>query len=249
MAAPIDPALAEERWRRFGEAAARRSWDRECGRMERRLDLLLARGAWPGQAALILRSGLWDFGLKCGLGRDGGKALGLMTYARAGARPSAHPKALFDQDWYLEQNPELAGGRLPPLAHYLATGDRAGRDPHPLFDLRDYRSRHAVKIAASGLTALQHYVYTGAREGFDPHPLFDLRHYVGQAKEVVQSGEDPLAHYLREGWRLGYDPHPRFANDWYRARYPQVDAQGISPLLHYVTGGAAEGCAPHPDEA
>jgi len=242
----VQAVVAADRWRRFTEAAARRTWDRECGRTERRLDLLLARGMWPGQAALVLRSGLWDFGLTSSLGQAPGRALGLTNYVRAGADPAAHPKALFDQSWYMAANPELAGSRLPPLVHYLSVGDRQGCAPHPLFDQRDYRSRHAVKIAASGLTALQHYVYTGAREGFDPHPLFDLRHYVGRAEEVAQSGENPLAHYLREGWRLGYDPHPDFANDWYLAQNRDA-ACGIAPLLHYVTRGAAEGRAPHPE--
>jgi len=230
---PVRSSLTEDRWRRFGEAAARRTWDRERGRLERRLDLLLSRGMWPGHATLILRSGLWDFGLKRGLGREAAAATGLMGYARAGPNPAVHPKALFDQAWYIENNPELAGTHWAPLAHYLAVGDQARRAPHPLFDLTDYRSRHAVKIAASGLTALQHYVYIGAREGFDPHPLFNLRHYVGQAAEVAHSGENPLAHYLREGWRLGYDPHPGFANTWYRRQNPDVDARSISPLLHH----------------
>ena len=239
-------ALAEDRWKRFQAAAAKRQWDRERGRLEQRFDLTLARGKWPGRVALILRSGLWTFGLDKGLGREGGATRGVIAYVRAGPDSNAHPKALFDQTWYIEKNPDLAGTAWAPLAHYLVAGDKEGRDPHPLFDLADYRSRHAVKIAASGLTALQHFVFTGAREGFDPHPLFDLRHYVGQAEEVARSGENPLAHYLREGWRLGYEPHPLFSGAWYLQQNPDVAERGVPPLLHYVTSGAGEGRPPHP---
>ena len=239
-------ALAADRWARFQAAAARRQWDRERGRLEQRFDLLLARGKWPGRVALLLRSGLWNFGLETGVGRDGGETRGLVSYVRAGPNSGVQPKALFDQAWYLERNTDLAGTGWAPLAHYLVTGDREGRDPHPLFDLADYRSRHAVKIAASGLTALQHFVFTGAREGFDPHPLFDLRHYVGQAEEVAASGENPLLHYLREGWQLGYEPHPLFSGAWYLQQNPDVAERGMPPLLHYVTSGAEEGRAPHP---
>ena len=238
--------LAKDRWTSFQLAAGKRSWDRERGRLEQRFDLALARGKWPGRVALLLRSGLWDFSLAHGLGRDGGETRGLMAYVRAGPNAIAYPKALFDQAWYLERNTDLVGSRWAPLAHYLTTGDREGRAPHPLFDLADYRARHAVKVAASGLTALQHFMFTGARAGFDPHPLFDLKFYVGQAEEVAVSGENPLVHYLREGWRLGYEPHPLFAGAWYLLQNPDVAAHGIPPLLHYVTNGAREGRAPHP---
>ena len=242
----VHVALAQDRWTRFQATAAKRQWDRERGRIEQRFDLTLARGKWPGRVALVLRSGLWTSGLDKGVGREGGATRGLVSYVRAGPDSNAHPKALFDQTWYIEKNADLVGTAWAPLAHYLVAGDKEGRDPHPLFDLADYRSRHAVKVAASGLTALQHFVFTGAREGFNPHPLFDLRHYVGQAEEVAKSGENPLLHYLREGWRLGYEPHPLFSGSWYLQQNPDVAERGIPPLLHYVTSGAGEGRPPHP---
>lgn len=237
---------AEDRWNRFRKAAARRVGLAEKGPAEQRFDIMLARGKWPGRAALIARSGLWDFRLNRSVGRDGGGVRGLVSYVRAGPDASANPKALFDQAWYLEKNTDLVGTRWAPLAHYLVAGDKEGRDPHPLFDLKDYRSRHAVKIAATGLSALQHFVHKGAIEGFDPHPLFDVRYYVGQAEEVAASGENPLIHYLREGWRKGYEPHPLFSGRWYLATNPDVAETDAAPLLHYAASGAAEGRSPHP---
>lgn len=238
--------VAEDRWNRFRKAAARRVGVADKGEAEQRFDLMLARAKWPGRAALIARSGLWDVRLKTGVGRDGGLVKGLVDYVRAGPDAGAHPKALFDQAWYVQRNDDLAGSRWAPLAHYLVAGDKEGRDPHPLFDLKDYRSRHAVKVAATGLTALQHFVHRGVTEGYDPHPLFDVRYYVGQAEEVADSGENPLLHYLREGWRKGYEPHPLFNGSWYLAINADVAETGIAPLLHYAASGASEGRSPHP---
>lgn len=239
-------ATANGRWRRYQEAAARRGWDRERGGAERRMDVLLAHGRWMGRVALLLRSGLWDLRTKTSLGRRAAPTTGVVSYAQAGPDPDAHPRAIFDQAWYLDRNPEVAAKGWCPLAHYLTVGDAAGCDPHPLFDLADYRARHAVKIAACGLTALQHFVYSGAREGYAPHPLFDVTWYVGQCEAVAVSGENPLAHYLRQGWREGLNPHPLFAGDWYLAHTPEARQAGIAPLLHYVLAGAAEGRSPHP---
>lgn len=239
-------ATANSRWRRYQEVAARRGWARERGGTEQRLDQLLAQGQWLGRVALLLRSGLWDLKVKTSLGAEPGPTLGVVSYALAGPSPDAHPRALFDQAWYLAGNPDLIIRGWCPLAHYLTRGDRENRAPHPLFDLADYRNRHAVKIAASGLTALQHFVYTGAAEGYAPHPLFDVQFYVGQCEEVAVSGENPLVHYLRRGWRDGLDPHPLFDSRWYLAHSSEAVIAGVAPLLHYVLRGQAENTSPHP---
>jgi hypothetical protein len=238
-------AEADDRWRRYQEAAARRAGLSERSRLEQRLDRVLARSKWPGRMLQIARSGLWRPRLGEALGYGGGAAWPLVRYVRAGPDPAARPRALFDQAWYLERNPELSGGAWAPVAHYLAVGDAQGRAPHPLFDVRGYRARHGVKVAASRLSTLRHFEAIGAAQGFDPHPLFDLRHYVGQCEAVAESGENPLVHYLRQGWRDGLDPHPLFAGDWYRSRYPEADANS-APLLHYVVHGAGQGLDPHP---
>jgi hypothetical protein len=235
---PPSKQAAQARWRAFQEASARRYKARDRARMVQRVDNLLAKGAWPTRALFLTRSGLWHGGLRDGLGSTPGRTVGLLTYVRAGADPRLQPKALFDQAWYLATYPELAGSAWPPLVHYLAEGDQAGFNPHPLFDGQGYRSRHAVKIAASRLTALQHFIYAGAREGYDPHPLFDVQFYVSHCVEVARTGENPLIHYLRKGWRDGIDPHPLFSGKRYRERNPEAAQTGAAPLLHFVALGA-----------
>ena len=239
-------AVAADRWRRYRDAAAARAANLALPRLARRADPVLARGKWPGRALLIRLSGIWDPRQAHGLGRDLGPTADLGDYVRAGPDPMLSPRSLFDQGAYLERCPEIMGSRWAPLAHYLVLGDAAGRDPHPLVSVTDYRLRHGEELEATGLSVLQHFLLSGAARGLDPHPLFDMRHYVGQCEAVAVSGENPLIHYLREGWRQGFDPHPLFANDWYLDRYPEAAIAGVAPLLDYVGAGAEAGRDPHP---
>ncbi|WP_334163266.1 hypothetical protein [Phenylobacterium sp.] len=232
--------LAEDRWRRFQASTRKRYGGSAARALPPAAARLLARGKFPGRALLLALSGAWLDDVEAGLGSRPGEVSNLLDYVRAGPDPAAQPRALFDQAWYLEQAPALAGSRWAPLAHYLILGDLEGRSPHPLIDVRRLRG------PGDRLTALQRFLFHAAAEGIDPHPLFDLRFYVGQSDELAETGENPLVHYLRQGWREGRDPHPLFANAWYLNRTPGAPEAGIAPLLHYVTTGAAAGADPHP---
>jgi hypothetical protein len=238
--------LAEDRWRRFQAANARAVAGKDRWRATGRAATLLAGAKSAGRLALLRLSGLWDETIDVSLGSMPGPTLRLEDYVRAGPDPTAQPRALFDQSWYLERAANLAGSRWALLAHYLVVGDAHNLSPHPLLDAPAYRSRHGAAMRARRMTALEHFVFQGAAEGADPHPLFDVRYYVGQSEAVAESGENPLVHYLRQGWRDGLSPHPLFAGDWYLERHDAARRAGIAPLLHYVTRGAAEGLDPHP---
>lgn len=232
--------LADDRWRRFQAANRKRYASLAARAMPAAATRLLARGKAPGRVLLLAASGTWDAAIETGLGSRPGEASDLLDYVRAGPDGAAQPRALFDQAWYLENAPALAGSRWAPLAHYLVLGDLEGRSPHPLIDPRRLRA------PGDRLTVLQRFLFQAAAEGIDPHPLFDLRFYVGQSEELAETGENPLIHYLRQGWREGRDPHPLFANAWYLSRTPGVAEAAVAPLLHYVTVGAAAGADPHP---
>jgi hypothetical protein len=237
--------LAENRWIRFQEAARRRYAGRRA-RLPDPAAQWLARAKAPGRTLLLQLSGLWDERIDASLGSMAGPTVGLAEYVRAGPDPTAQPRALFDQSWYLAHAPNLAGSRWALLAHYLVVGDSHNLSPHPLLDAPAYRARRGAAMRAGRQTALEHFLAEGAAAGADPHPLFDVRHYVGGCEEVALTGENPLVHYLRKGWREGHDPHPLFAGDWYLARHPAARDADVAPLLHYVTTGAAEGADPHP---
>lgn len=232
--------LAEDRWLRFQAANRKRYAGHAARALPAGVARLMARGKVPGRVLLLAASGVWEAGMDAALGCQPGETSGLIDYVRAGPDPGTQPRALFDQAWYLERTPALAGSRWAPLAHYLIVGDLEGRSPHPLIDPRRLRG------AGDRLTVLQRFLFRAAAEGTDPHPLFDLRYYVGQSEELAETGESPLVHYLRQGWREGRDPHPLFANAWYLNRTSGAADAGIAPLLHYVTAGAAAGADPHP---
>lgn len=83
---------------------------------------------------------------------------------------------LFDPDWYLLENPDVARASLDPLQHYLDHGAWECRNPNPLFDSQWYLEQHP-ELALARYNPLQHYVNVGATALYDPHPLFDTRTY------------------------------------------------------------------------
>jgi len=152
---------------------------------------------------------------------------------------------LFDTDWYLAQNPDVAAAGINPLVHYLRHGAAEGRGPNPLFDTDWYLAQNS-DVAAAGINPLVHYLRHGAAGRLDPNPLFDTDWYLAQNPDVAAAGVNPLAHYLRHAAAEGRDPNPLFDTDWYLAQNPDVAAAGINPLVHYLRHGAEEGHDPNP---
>lgn len=109
---------------------------------------------------------------------------------------SARP-ALFDTEWYLEQNPDIAALGIDPWRHYLEHGAWEMRNPHPLFDSQWYLENHP-EVAAAGINPLLHYLAADPAEQRDPHPLFDSRTY----REVcgrLPPGVTPLEAFVSGG--------------------------------------------------
>ena len=108
------------------------------------------------------------------------------------------PHPLFDQAWYIENNPDVVNAGFDPLSHYIRFGRAEGRKPNLFFDPAWYLGRYP-DVAAAGVDPIQHFMHRGAAEGRDPSPVFQTRWYVQQYKDVAASGMNPLAHYLRFG--------------------------------------------------
>ncbi len=127
---------------------------------------------------------------------------------------------LFDNDWYLQQNPDVAEAGVNPLRHYLRRGAKERRDPNPYFDSDWYLHQYA-DVAEAGVNPLRHYLRRGAKEGRNPSPFFDTKLYLQENPDVAKSGLNPLAHYLRSG-ATGSS-----------ARVPSTES--IRPLVHSAT--------------
>lgn len=118
------------------------------------------------------------------------------------------PHPLFDSDWYLSQNPDVAAAGVNPLQHYMQHGWHEGRDPNPLFDTSFYLEKNP-DVAQAGVNPLLHYSEYGWREGRDPHPEFDTAWYLKENPDVANAGNiSPLAHYLAYGRQERRTPQP-----------------------------------------
>ncbi|MEM7594763.1 MAG: hypothetical protein AAF383_25240 [Cyanobacteria bacterium P01_A01_bin.83] len=132
-------------------------------------------------------------------------------YLNSGAAEGRDPSPLFDSEFYLEQNPDvataLAGGSFErdPLLHYVSVGASEGRDPNAYFD-SDYYVEQNPDVVERDLNPLEHYVLTGSSLGVDPSPNFDTSFYLDNNPDVAAAGVDPLAHYLISGQAEGRLP-------------------------------------------
>lgn len=71
---------------------------------------------------------------------------------------------LFDAEFYLQQNPDVATAGIDPLQHYLIQGWREGRDPSAEFSVRGYLELHQ-DVYGLGIDPLAHYLRHGRQEG------------------------------------------------------------------------------------
>jgi glycosyltransferase involved in cell wall biosynthesis len=100
---------------------------------------------------------------------------------------------LFDPEWYLANNPDVAGRGVDPVYHYLRYGAAEGRAPGPHFSGQAYTQANS-DVAESGENPLLHFLRDGAREGRS------FEH--GLATATPQSPVDPASY--RE-WVRRYD--------------------------------------------
>ena len=150
-------------------------------------------------------------------------------------------RVLFSEEYYVQENPDVAEAGADPLGHYLTHGMWEERQPSPLFSPSYYQEQ----IVGLTQPSVEHFLLKGGLEGLNPIPLgFDSRWYLDQHPEVARAKMNPLIHYLRKGWLAGYDPSPIFSVTWYRKNYPDVVSNKLDPLSDYIWRGFKEGRAP-----
>jgi hypothetical protein len=111
--------------------------------------------------------------------------------------------ALFDAEWYLRENPDVANSKLNPLVHYLRRGVNEGRAPHPLFDPKFYLKTYPEAAINGGGNPWQHYLTQGWKKGYKPNPKFDPSFYLETYPDVAEAGSEPLTHFVAAGLREG----------------------------------------------
>ncbi len=152
---------------------------------------------------------------------------------------------LFDRNYYLASNPDVAASGTEPITHYLLRGAHEGRNPHPIFDSAWYEKQNP-DVTAAGINPLVHYLLQGWKEGRAPNPLFDLDYYFRGENEQARHVDPAAKHYLEVGWKKGLNPHVLFDGVWYLEQNPDISRSGLNPLAHYLDRGWKEKRSPHP---
>lgn len=152
---------------------------------------------------------------------------------------------IFDADYYLRCNPDIAAYAGGPLLHYALYGSAEHRRPSPLFDEAAYRAHH-LELERKGSIALLHYLQ---HDDNDPNPWFDGKWYKSRYPDVNAAGLAPLAHFAVWGAREGRDPSSRFSSAYYLRKYSDVATSGVNPLSHFIEFGFAEGRLPLPPQS
>jgi hypothetical protein len=99
-------------------------------------------------------------------------------------------RKLFDREFYLRTNPDVAAAAVDPLRHYVKHGATEGRQPHPLFDPEHYLA--CCPEARVAENPLLHFVRKRAGKWPGTHPLFDCQAYADAHPEAA----NPLLHYI-----------------------------------------------------
>lgn len=171
---------------------------------------------------------------------------------------------LFDEQYYLSSNPDIAAQKIDPIKHYLTYGWRELRNPSLCFDTSYYLSNNA-DVKESGVNPLLHYIQLGKKQqrtikkvsDYEIRPgemldyaiaitkiksskLFDENYYLSIYPDVAGQNVNPIEHYLEFGWRELRNPSMEFDTNYYLNNHGDVRRSGINPLLHYIMYGQKE---------
>ncbi len=139
-------------------------------------------------------------------------------YVENGYKAGRNPNALFNVNYYLENNIDVKNNGMDPFKHYALYGyteNFDSRDPNPLFD-SSYYSQKNPDVVAAGMNQLLHYMQFGWKEsridnpgGFnpnrDPNAFFDTSYYFDKHIDVLQASylydsANPVQHMTEFGF-------------------------------------------------
>jgi len=103
---------------------------------------------------------------------------------------------LFDRDWYLARNPDVAEAGVDPARHYLLFGGFEGRDPSPNFSSRWYLETYS-DVRQAAMNPLVHYLRFGRREGRATKPQEESSPKMGLWEGGIKSAKEPIYSWSR----------------------------------------------------
>lgn len=109
---------------------------------------------------------------------------------------------LFDSEYYLRDNLDVARSCMDPIKHYLKHGWQEGRNPNAFFDTQWYLTQYP-EVSSFKINPLYHYLQYGWKEGRDTSSTFSSIGYLTANPDIAQQGINPLSHYLKYGRHEG----------------------------------------------
>jgi GT2 family glycosyltransferase len=143
----------------------------------------------------------------------------------------------FDQEFYLERNPDVRGSGLSPLVHFLHFGIFEWRNPHPLIDLAFIEMLQPdIFCGKPQIELLEDCLVNNLA---DPSPFFSIKTYKAQLAENDKFAP-ALLHYLSTGAEEGMRPNAYFDPRFYRKSYEDLPNSELDAFLHFVCRGDLE---------
>ena len=96
-----------------------------------------------------------------------------------------------DEDFYLEQNPDVAEDGIDPRKHYLESGYKEGRDPNRFFDTSFYLEQNP-DVASAGINPMGHYYKNANSDGITRYPNQDFK-TIGTSNDAIIIRADDLS--------------------------------------------------------
>lgn len=180
-----------------------------------------------------------------------------LEYLRRWREYNQTPSPFFDQDHYLNTNPDVKAAEINPLLHYIHHGLSERRSPLPNFDMnaffdahpnlkdgsiepilyciKNYGTPHWEKNSARIIT-YDKTRYTKS-EMIEARALFDADFYQSMYATPGNKFGDPFMHYLNVGAQTDCNPYPNFDSAYYQSEVMDLRKDYDIPLLHYVKIG------------
>jgi hypothetical protein len=150
---------------------------------------------------------------------------------------------LFDENYYLVANNDVAESPLPPLFHYCAFGWQEGRNPNAYFDSGWYAASNP-DVTRLRVNPLVHYLLVGEPRDRRPVVYFEPEWY--RQAYGLAARDSPLAHYLANRHTQRVSPNSLFDPVWFAAQVGRKLHRRRDPFAHYLFAGTWEDLHPSP---
>ncbi len=166
-----------------------------------------------------------------------------MQWPRAFRLPFSHKhdvsllkaSQFFDEQWYLEINPDVRAAGVDPTTHYVLHGAKEGRDPSKFFSTSRYLDQHQ-ELRVTGVNPLVHHL---SRLGH-AEPGGAVRHSGVPSPDADELSVPRIFHHIwlsndpvPPALRLGVETFVRFHPEFSVRRWTAEDiSEEPSPFLH-----------------